>query len=72
MVDLGYDVWLHNARGVKYSDRNERDGHWSLKERWSFNWADMGYYDLPASIDRVLEITMAPKLTLAAHSQGNS
>lgn len=26
MVKKGYDVWINNARGVKYSDKNERDG----------------------------------------------
>ena len=51
MVDAGYDLWLYNARGIKYSDRNERDGEWTLKERWDFSWADMGLYDMPAVID---------------------
>ena len=53
-VELGYDVWLGNARGVQYSDKNDRDGDWSVKERWSFTWADMGKYDIPAVVDTIL------------------
>ena len=72
MVDMGYDVWLHSARGVKYSNKHDRDGEWSLAERWNFTWADMGTHDLPASIERVLYVTMAEKVVMAAHSQGTS
>ena len=72
MVQKGYEIWLNNSRGVPHSNEHERDGEWSLRERWSFSWADMGYYDLPASIDHILKVTKAPKLTVAAHSQGTS
>lgn len=72
MVQRGYEVWLHNSRGVKYSNRHERDGEWSLKERWDFSWAEMGYYDLPVSIDHILNVTQAEKVTVAGHSQGTS
>lgn len=72
MVKRGYEVWLNNSRGVKYSNRHERDGEWSLKDRWNFNWAEMGYYDVPASIEYIREVTDAPKVTLIGHSQGTS
>ena len=72
MVDKGYDIWVNNSRGVKYSDKNERDGEWSLKERWDFNWADMGYYDVPAGIEYIISETGAKQVTVAAHSQGSS
>jgi len=45
---MGYDVWLGNDRGTWPSNRNERDGEWSLEERWNFNYGDMGVYDMPA------------------------
>ena len=72
MPDLGYDVWVLNSRGVKYSDKNERDGEWTLKEKWNFSWADMGIYDLPATIEYIIEETGAPKVTVIGHSQGTS
>jgi len=72
MVRKGYEVWINNSRGVKYSYRHERDDEWSLKEKWNFNWADMGYYDVPAAIEKVLETSKAPKLTVIGHSQGTA
>ena len=72
MTLKGYEVWILNSRGVKYSNKHDRDGEWSLKEKWAFNWADMGFYDIPAAISHILEVTKAPKVTVAAHSQGTS
>lgn len=72
MLDLGYEVWFHNARGLKYSDKRDGQENMELTEYWDFNWADMGFYDLPVSIDKVLEISGANKLTLIGHSQGVS
>ena len=72
MVEQGYEAWLVNSWGVKYSQKHERDGEWSLKEKWDFDWADMGYYDLPAAVEYILQVTQAPKVTVAAHSQGTS
>ena len=57
LTDRGYDVWLGDNRGVTYSNMHDRDGEWSLKERWEFTFAEMGRYDMPAQIEKVLEIT---------------
>ena len=53
MVDQGYDVWLYNARGIKYSDKNDQDSKWTLRERWDFTFADMGT-DIGAAFGDVL------------------
>ena len=56
LVDLGYDVWMADSRGTRYSNKHVKDdgrdeGWQNLKERWDFSWADMGQYDVPAFID---------------------
>ena len=65
---MGYDVWLGNNRGTPYSDYNIKDGTWSLKERWSVDWSDMGQYDIPAFVDKIIEVTEKPKVTLMGYS----
>jgi lysosomal acid lipase/cholesteryl ester hydrolase len=47
LVKAGYDVWLANLRGNKYSKK-----HISLDiksaEFWNFGWEEVALYDLPA------------------------
>lgn len=56
LARAGYDVWLGNNRGSKYSN-----AHLTLstkdKEYWDFYQEDMGLKDLPTFIDFVLETT---------------
>ena len=56
LADLGYDIWLGNNRGTKYSY-----GHTKLstddREYWEFTFADMGLYDDVANIDMIKEKT---------------
>ena len=52
LVRAGYDVWLGNQRGTKYSK-----GHTTLstkdKAYWQFSYTEMGKYDAPAQVDYV-------------------
>ena len=44
----------------------------TLKEHYSFSWAHMGAIDVPAVVERVLQVTGKPKVTLMGYSQGSS
>nr|CAD7266673.1 unnamed protein product [Timema shepardi] len=71
LADAGYDVWMGNSRGNTYSS-----SHVELSiedpEFWKFSWHEMGIYDLPATIDYILEQTMQKKLYYIGHSMGNT
>uniref|UniRef100_A0AAG5CNI9 Lipase n=1 Tax=Anopheles atroparvus TaxID=41427 RepID=A0AAG5CNI9_ANOAO len=71
LADRGYDVWLADMRGNRYSL-----GHTRLTsdspDYWDFTWHEMGYYDLPAIIDLILRQTGARQLNYIGHSQGTT
>ena len=48
LASEGYDVWMGNNRGTKYTIT---PGDNTSAAYWDFNFADMGTYDLPAFID---------------------
>ena len=63
---------MPNNRGTRYSNTNDRDGEWSEQERWDFSFAEMGLYDQPAFIEKILAETGQDKLTYIGHSQGTT
>lgn len=50
LADLGYDVWLGNARGNTYS-RHHISMSTNDKKYWDFSFHEMAIYDIPAEID---------------------
>ncbi|XP_012135889.2 lipase 3 [Megachile rotundata] len=71
LSDWGYDVWLGNVRGNRYSRK-----HVSMNvlddDFWKFSWHEMGIYDLPAMIDYILKETKQEKIFYVGHSQGGT
>ncbi|CAN0897085.1 Triacylglycerol lipase 2 [Linum grandiflorum] len=69
LADNGYDVWIANSRGSKYSS-----GHVSYapddKAYWDWSWDELVASDLPAMVDYINNQTKQT-LHFVGHSQGN-
>lgn len=56
LVRAGYDVWLGNVRGTRWSEK-----HLALDSRykafWNFSWEEYGTYDVPAFIQKIQKQT---------------
>lgn len=73
-ADSGFEVWLGNSRGNKYSRNSTRySPNWPFDERfWAFDWESMARYDMPAQVDYALRVSGAGRLTYVGHSQGTT
>ncbi|XP_026468931.1 lipase 3-like [Ctenocephalides felis] len=70
--DIGFDVWMGNARGNKYSRGHSKLNSATDSEYWNFSWHVIGSKDLPAMLDYILDTTGEQKLTYVGHSQGTT
>lgn len=57
LARAGFDVWLGNARGTKYSRDHETLNPDRDAEFWEFSFQQMGYFDLPAVFDYIHSMT---------------
>lgn len=71
LSDNGYDVWLGNARGTRYSNKHTTLSNKSF-DYWNFDWHEIAVKDLPASIDYILKNTGNKKISYVGHSQGTT
>ncbi|RLV93652.1 Sterol esterase TGL1 [Spathaspora sp. JA1] len=71
LYDLGYDVWLGNNRGSKYSQRHLYYKS-NSKEFWDFSLDEFALFDIPNTIDYILQVSGVEKLTYIGFSQGSA
>ncbi|KAJ2723628.1 cholesterol esterase [Coemansia sp. Benny D115] len=71
LAEAGYDVWLGNSRGNKYSYKHVK---YEPNDRrfWNFSIDEIANVDVPATIDYVLKETGAASLTYIGFSQGTA
>lgn len=71
LASQGFDVWLGNNRGNRFSDKHTTLDTRS-REYWQFDWEEMGTKDQPAVIDFILNKTGHSKMSYIGHSQGTT
>lgn len=71
LVDQGYDVWLGNNRGNKYSKKCMNHAP-TENEFWDFSMDQFAFHDIPDSINYILTTTGQPSLSYIGFSQGTA
>jgi lysosomal acid lipase/cholesteryl ester hydrolase len=75
LADNGYDVWMNNTRGNRYSKHHaflepNKDSH--KEQFWDYSFEEMAKYDQPALFTYVLGKTGVQKVAYIGHSQGTT
>jgi lysosomal acid lipase/cholesteryl ester hydrolase len=71
LVERGYDVWLGNNRGNKYSKKSVHTPP-TASAFWNFSMDQFAFRDIPDSIAYILETTHQPSLSYIGFSQGTA
>ncbi|GBP82625.1 Lipase 3 [Eumeta japonica] len=72
LADEGYDVWCGNARGNKYSRKHVKLNPDKDRTFWAYSFDELGRYDLPATIDYIIERTNSKEVRYVGHSEGTT
>ncbi|KAJ0171246.1 hypothetical protein K1T71_012796 [Dendrolimus kikuchii] len=70
IADACHDIWVGNVRGNYYARRHVKYDPDKDVAFWQFSVDEIGFYDIPAMIDYVLDSTGAEKLNYIGFSQG--
>ncbi|KAG1737865.1 Alpha/Beta hydrolase protein [Suillus paluster] len=71
LAEQGFDVWLGNNRGNKYSKKSVHHDPNSPKF-WNYSLDDFAWHDIPDSIQYILDITKSNSLSYVGFSQGTA
>ncbi|EIW80839.1 triacylglycerol lipase [Coniophora puteana RWD-64-598 SS2] len=71
LAEQGFDVWLGNNRGNKYSKKSIHHDPNST-QFWNYSIDDFAWHDIPDSIQYILDITRVPSLSYIGFSQGTA
>ena len=72
LVKDGYDVWLGNFRGNKYSSMHLTLNPEVDMDYWKFSWSQMGRFDIPAILKYITLKTGKAKIAYIGHSMGTT
>lgn len=71
LANQGYDVWLGNNRGNKYSKKSTKYSS-SSTSFWNFSIDEFAFYDIPDTIHYILSATAEQSLSYIGFSQGTA
>jgi lysosomal acid lipase/cholesteryl ester hydrolase len=71
LADAGFDVWLGNSRGNKYSCHH-RTLNPHTDEYWSYCIDDVASKDVPTALTYILNLTSLPSISYIGFSQGTA
>jgi lysosomal acid lipase/cholesteryl ester hydrolase len=71
LAEQGYDVWLGNNRGNKYSKKSTRFSP-ATTDFWNFSMDQFAFHDIPDAIDYILGTTSQASLSYIGFSQGTA
>ena len=69
-ADAGYDIWMPNHRGNKYSRDHLRLDSNVDAQYWHHSFPEFAKFDMPAFFKYIKNKTGVDKLTYVGHSQG--